>query len=342
MTRLFALVAAAAVAGPAAAQPPDPEQTKVVLRMSRAFIESLTRQTFDEPFPIHSTQKRVVITGTGRATGGYTVAFHKSETEAAFELRADAVIDTDVGATRRPVRVQLDGYAPLFATRRVTFDGNKYSIGPVGVQATYTSTLEGIGTVRNGPLSPLIRRVARPVVMRALPKADRSAAEVVCDKAREKVIQETEGIVDVLNGIHEVRVELTKKLRERMTEPDRDRPALATTDDAILVGYGFPERSPPTVPAPTDGPHSPVEIWVYRKLSPTEEQALKRLEPQLKEEWKNTVKPRIVAQLAKHSPALAERVRTATHDVKHDPAGATGWHRLRFFQQPPVVAPPTP
>lgn len=342
MTRPFALVVAAAAAAPVASQPADADHPKLVLRMSRAFIESLTRQTFDESFPIDSRQKGVTISGTGRASGGYAVAFNKSQTEAAFELRVDAAVDTDVGATRRPVRVDLGGHAPLFATRRVTFDGTTYAAGPVGVSAGYHSTLDGISTVRRGPLSPVIRLAARPVVVRSLPKADRSAAEVVRAKAREKVVEETDGVVDVLNGIHEVRVELTKKLRERKLGPDRDPPALATTDDAILVGYGFPEGSPPTLPATTDGPPAPVEIWAFHKLTAEEALVLKLLEPQLKKEWNDKVKPRFVAQLARHSPELAERVASATHDVRHDLPGADGWHRIRFFQRLPDATPPAP
>ena len=342
MTRLTALVAAVAVAGTAQAQPPDATTPKVVLVVSRAFVESLTRQTFDEVAPIATTQKGATIAGTAHVAGGFTVWFHKSQTEAAFDIRADGTVDTDIGVTRRPVCVQLDGHAGLCATRRIAFDGDAYAGGPVAVQAGYASTLEGIDTLRRGPLAPVIRRVGQRVVLRTLPKADREAGGAVRSRTADKMTEETERVVEILNAVHKVRVEVTTKLRDRgLGAPDERRPALATTDDALLAGFGFPKGSPPTLPV-AGGPTASAEIWVYRPLSAAERLALERIRPEAKDAWDTKVKPKVVAQLKRHSPALAERVENATHDVTIDVTGAPGWHRIRFFKELNEAAPPTP
>lgn len=334
MIRLFALVAVVAAADPAAAQPPDPPAPKVVGRVSRAFIESLTRRTFDEAAPVATTQQGATITGTTHVSGGYSVWFHKSQTEAAFELRVDGTVDTDVGVRRRPVCLQLDGHADLFATRRVVFDGNTYAGGPVGVQACYHSTLEGLDTLRRGPLSPVVRRVGRTVALRALPEADRAAGAEVRTRTRDKVLEETAGVIDVLNAVHEARKEVTTKLHARKLGPPPDaRPALATTDDALLLGVGFPAGSPPELPAAAGAPSAPAEIWVYRPLAPAERLALESIRPDAKKAWEDKVKPRLVEQLKQRSPELARRLEDATHEVTIDVPGAPGWHRIRFFKE---------
>jgi hypothetical protein len=345
-TRLMTLLAAVAAAGPAVAEqpePPDPNRPKVVLRMSRAFVESLTRQTFDEVTPVATTQKGATITGTTRVSGGYSVAFLKSQTEAAFELHVNGVVDADLGVARRPVCVQLDGHAALTATRRVSFDGVTYAGGPVAVQACYQSTLEGVGTLRRGLLSPVIRRVARPIALRALPEADRAASGEVRTRTRDKVLEETDPVVEILNAVHVVRKEVTDKLRDRgLGLPAEDRPALATTDDALLSGFGFPAGSPPTLPAAAGGPSAPVEIWVYHPLTAAQRLALERARPEVKTAWEEKVKPRLAAQLARHSPELARRLEDATHEVDIDVAGAPGWHRIRFFKELHSAAPAAP
>jgi len=341
-TRLAALLVAAAASGPAVAQPPDPNSPKVVLRMSRAFIENLTSRTFDDVAPVATTQKGATIVGTTRVSGGFTVAFHKSPTEAAFDIRADGTVDTDLGVTRRPVCVALDGHAGFCAARRITFDGETYAGGPVAVQADYASTLDGIGTLRRGPLAPLIRRVARPVVLRALPDADRAAGAEVRARARDKMSEKTDRAVAILNAVHAVNAEVIQKLRDRELVPERGRPALATTDDALLGGLGFPEGSPPALPAAAVGPSGPVEIWVYRPLSPAQRLVLERIHTEAKRKWEKDVKPRFVAEVERHSPELARRAEAATHEVTFDFPGAPGWHCIRFFRELRDAEPNTP
>ncbi|HYH67492.1 MAG TPA: hypothetical protein VD866_22535 [Urbifossiella sp.] len=341
-TRLMTLLVAVAAAGPAAAQAPDPTRPKVVVRVSRAFVENLTSRTFDDVSPVATTQKGATIVGTSRLSGGFTVAFHKSPTEAAFDIRADGTVDTDLGVTRRPVCVALDGHAGFCAARRITFDGDTYAGGPVGVEANYASTLEGIGTLRRGPFAPVIRRVARPVVLGSLPEADRAAAAEVRARARDKMTEKTDRVVAILNAVHDVNAEVIQKLRDRDLVPDKGRPVLATTDDALLGGLGFPEGSPLALPAAAGGPSGPVEIWVYRPLSPAQRVLLDRILAEAKEKWGKDVKPRFVAEVARHSPDLARRAENATHEVTIDVPGAPGWHRIRFFRDLHDAAPPAP
>ena len=89
-------------------------------------------------------------------------------------------------------------------------------------------------------------------------------------------------------------------------------------------------------------PHAPVEIWVYHPLTVAETVAIKLLEPELEKAWNEKAKPRLVAQLERHSPALARRVADATHEVRHDIPGAPGWHRVRFSAGPRADAPRVP
>jgi hypothetical protein len=117
---------------------------------------------------------------------------------------------------------------------------------------------------------------------------------------------------------------------------------VATDDDALLGGLGFPAGSSPAVPAAGGAPSAPVEIWVYRPLSPAQRLALASIRPEAKDAWDTAVKPKLVAQLERHSPALAQRVEGATHEVTIDVPGAPGWHRIRFFNEFHESAPPAP
>ncbi|HEX4610660.1 MAG TPA: hypothetical protein VH092_20890 [Urbifossiella sp.] len=336
--RLIALAIALVAAEPAAAEPPpDPARPKVVLRISRTFVESLTRRGFEQDEPIATTQMGATIAGSARVAGGYSVVFNKSQTETAFDLRVDGRIDTQLGMTRRPVCVALSGHASLLATRRVAFDGRTYAGGPVGVEDCYQSTLDGIGTLRRGPLAPVVRRIARPVVLRALPDADRAAGDEIRTQVRDAVTRETDQVVAVLNAVHAVREDVTELLKSRGLRVGDGRLALATTDDALLAGLGFPAGAPASVPDAAGGLTAPVEIWVYHPLTAGQELAFKLIHPDVQRAWDERVKPRLVERLARQSPALARRLEEAAHEVTINVL--PGWHRIRFFKELHGAAP---
>lgn len=341
---LVALALTFAAAGPAPAEsPPDPNRPKVVLRVSRAFVESLTRRGFEQVEPVAATEKGAAVAGTARVAGGYSVAFHKSQTEAAFDLRVGGRLDTQLGVTRRPVGVHLRGHSPLAATRRVTFDGRVYAGGPVSVEACYESALGGIETLRRGPLAPVVRRIARPVVLRALPEADRAAGDKIRTQVRDAVTRETDQVVAVLNAVHEARGDVTELLRGRGLRVGEGRLALAATDDDLLAGVGFPAGTPPALPDAAGAATAPVEIWVYHQLTAEQERTLALVRPDVRRAWDERVKPHLVERLARHSPALARRLDEATHEVTPNALpGAAGWHRIRFFKELHGADAPTP
>lgn len=315
-----------------AAEPPTdpaPADTKIVLKLSRAFLDKLTRQRIERDEPIRTASMGATVTGTAHVSGDFTVVPQTSDSKIAFDLRVDGTITTRVGVARRPVNVSLHGSSPLRTSRRYVFDGTAFVGQPVCVSLCYHSGLDGVSTTRRGPLAPLVRRVARNAVVRQLPAADESAERSLRASVAAAAYRETDRVAGVLNAVVGLQTDTAELLGSMGVRVDRRRLALATTDDAVLAGIGYAPGETLRLPA-RRGPQAPVEIWVYHPLTPSQELLAALILPKVDRMWTETIQPRIRDRLAAHSPDLAKFFDAARHEVLLKPLpDRPDWHLVR-------------
>src|SRR5438105_1979884 len=112
---------------PVSAQPSKPlPETKIVLRISREFLQELTGSEFQHDEAIARSIAGAEVQGQARVDCTFEVKLRPSETESAFDLTAHGTLATQLTATRRLVQVNLHGLAPFDARRRIDFNGNAF------------------------------------------------------------------------------------------------------------------------------------------------------------------------------------------------------------------------
>jgi hypothetical protein len=317
----------------AAAQGPEGVKPQAVLRISRSFLVKLTRQQFAQDEPIQTTAMGATINGTAHAAGGYNVKLHPSSTECDFDLLVNGTITTQMTVTRPPVVLQLSGATPLEGYRRVRFDGKTFLGLPPSVGVCYHAQLDQLCTLRHGPASPLIRCVARPIVLRSLPDGDAEADQDIRRQVGDSITQETDRIVAVLNEVVDVQRHAVEFLRDYVKLPPVTPPAVGATDEYLLAGVGFAPGEPPHLPEAAGQAQAPVELWVHHKLTLPQEVLVKLLDERLKARWRQ-VKPAIKQRLEKHSHDLAQLIDDVREDVTLDAVkGEPDWHVIRFSRQ---------
>lgn len=320
----------AALVGGIEAQEAGPPRTLVVLRISREFLVKLTRQQFSQDEPIDTSALGATVVGSAHVDGNYQVRLQKRPTESDIDLQVRGDIATQMVVTRRPVRVCLHGAAPFEASRRVVFDGRAFTAHAVCVNACYHAFLDDISTLHGGPAEPVVRRLARPIVLRNLPEADATANRDIRSQVARSVTEETDPLVGVLNEIVYVHVQLVEYLRRKGMNIEIHPLAFATTDESVLVGAGFAPGEAPALPAEADAPHAPVEIWVRHRIPLASRPLLELARPKLREDWAK-IRPKITERIARHSPRLAQLFSETGHEVDLDPIAADrDWHVIRF------------
>src|SRR5207244_1862909 len=123
---------------PASAQPSKPlPETKIVLRVSREFLQELTGNEYQSEQAIAKSIAGADVRGQSRVQCTFEVKLRPSETECAFDLVAHGTFATQMTATRRVVQANLHGIAPFDARRRIDFDGNAFTGHGIDMQARH-------------------------------------------------------------------------------------------------------------------------------------------------------------------------------------------------------------
>jgi hypothetical protein len=272
---LIALLLLGIGAAPAVAQD---SETKIVLRISRAFLRTFLRVRFETDQPISDNSGGVSVAGNAHVLGGFDVRLHQSDNESDFDLILDGTIATQITATRRPVIVCAHGDGPFDAKRRIQFDQKTFAAGPICMTVSHHFRLDGIDTVRRGPLSPLIRGIAKPIARRGLLDGDGQAGVQIRAQITAQVEDETDKLVRILNHIDpafaKVKKVVGKKLGKDLSNLQVYRTA---TESELLISVGTKASALPTLPSLGTTDHAPLELWISSKILAKERSELKSL-----------------------------------------------------------------
>jgi hypothetical protein len=324
----FAFAAILTQALPVAAQErAKPTETKVVLRVSREFLQKLAGDRFAKDEPIDSNAGGAAVSGTAHVTGEVDVKLRESATEGEFDLHINGNVATQLTAARRPVVVFAHGNAPFSATRRAGFDGKKFSAQPVSLSVANRFCLDDIGSFRPGVVGAVTRRFAPPFVRRGLRDGDRQADDEIRAKVGAGVQDATDRMIDALNTVEptiaEARLHLAKAAEKKQLALDLV-PYHAATKNHLLISIGMPGRVIAQLPRLEPKDRAPLEFWIAKRDALLGEFILETGLALLADNWKKNAKKIGDEILRKHPELVAvfgKEIQIETHILRKD-----DWH----------------
>jgi hypothetical protein len=361
---LLLLFGAFLVSAAVEAPPTPPEETRVVLRISRDFLQELIGQEFDRDEPIDTTSSGTQVNGSAHVSGTVNVKLKPTETESDFNLLVDGQATTQMVATRRPVCVSLHGAAEFHACRQIVLDRDalSFTAGPVEITACYHSELDRIDSFRGGLTGALVRRLAKPIVVRSLPEGDRTARDQIRDEVAKNLQEETDKPLPALNQVAQLvrhGEQLLKDTDSPLTELEYYR---AATSEALLLSVGHKGRRIPALSA-SEELKAPVELWIRADLVLEEKDAInfllkgEKLRKAVESHWK-AIKPLVERDLPRRAAKLADlfdgeeniKIRTRSDPSLNVPPTHRRWliimfggeHLRRLKEQLSGLAPAAP
>ncbi len=279
---------------------PLPE-TKVVLRISRKFINELTGTEFKRDEPIAKSSFGSTIRGCAYASGTFDVKLEKSPSAIDFDFLVKGEVLTQVVATKRRVQVHGHGVAGFNGRRRVVFDGNAFTGQSLEMNATYRSSIDQVQSFRGGLIGSLARGIAMPAARRNLPEYDQVAENELRTRLMNAIEEETDQIIVTMNKVGPLLKKGEEILREqKLLSVSSVQNYLATTEEHIYLSVGPPEHRIPTLPKLEVPKRGPIELWIA--IEKASEDYLRDL---VLKHW-NTAKPFVLQRIGKDSPELAK------------------------------------
>ena len=241
---------------------PLPE-TRIVLRMSRKFIQGLLGERFQRNEPVRTNVDGIDVTGTAHASGTLRVRLHESDTEGNFDVLVRGEVLSELTATSPPVVVLTHGTAPFSVRQPIRHQGNQFVEQELTMDVRNHFTLDDIGSFRGGLTGALTRRIARPFVRRGLANGNSQADEKIRTEMTPVLKAELGKLVTVLNSIPPlVEKAYDMVILENKTPPDGVRFYRAATKDHLLISIGKPNQRIPTLPNLDKDQQAPLELWI--------------------------------------------------------------------------------
>ena len=318
---------------------PLPE-TRIVLRVSGKFIQSLVGSQFQRDETISECIDGIAVRGTASVTGTLQVKLHESSSQGSFDVLVRGEIRSQLAATRPPVVVLAHGTAPFNACRTIVYQDHQFMAQSLTMDVQNHFTLDDICSCRGGLTGAITRQIARPFVRRGLAEGDGRAD----DKSRAEMtpVLETElgKVVFVLNKIPP----LVKKAQELIILENKAPPLgarfySAATKEKLLISFGEPNQRIPSLPNLEKDKQAPLELWigVARNASAEERRKL------ILQNWR-LITPFLRAQLERRSPQLTKEVNEPLANLLEEVQihEMPGWHVLTFAPRIPLPATQTP
>jgi hypothetical protein len=307
--------------GPADAQQPAKllPETKVVLRISREFIHELSGKQFKRDEPIDKNALRAKVEGSAHVDGTFDVKLQKSDNASDFDLLVNGEVLTQVVASSRPIQVHAHGVAAFTGRRRIVFDGNAFTGRAIEMNVTYRSSIDQLRSFRGGLIGAFTRRIARPIVRRNLPEADRRAGNEIRTTLTTAMEKESDQLMVTMNKVGPLLTKGEEILREeKVLSVSSVQHYLAATEQHLYLSIGPPEQRIPKLPRLDVSQRGPIELWIAIKKASKED----LLHPVL-QHW-NLIKPFLLQRIALRSPELGKIIEQVQVE------SVEGWYVVTF------------
>jgi hypothetical protein len=292
LSAMFLLLTASA-----SAQEAKLPETKVVLRMTREFLNELTGKQYQSEDEIKTRISGADVAAQGTIECTFDVKLHPSQTECAFDLVVKGTFITQITATRRPVLANLHGAAPFHGTRRIVFDGAGFTGQEIDLQATHHSDLDQVSSSRRGLIGAITRSAARKSINRSLPASDRQISEQVRTHLTKTLKDESDQRMTALNQTVKMIVKEAEELlrEEKLVAANSLHRYFAATEHHLCMSIGPARHRIPALPALEPAKRAAIELWIAKGDDVGS----------VLDSWE-LVKPAVFQRVARRWPALAK------------------------------------
>jgi hypothetical protein len=237
------------------------KETKIVLRISKDFIRQHAPPVVEHVAPVNKCLFGSRVTGTAFTRGRPALTMDTDHSKPVFTLHFKGTTTTKTVASKHPIKAYNTGTAVFDVHRQIRFDGMQFSEGPEAIEATYSSTLDGLATPP-GLRGRIVRKFALPQIEEMKPKADAIALADTKATVLEAFGKHSDELVSDLNN----RLPWKQTVALLMPQDTQWSGHFASTKDWILASPGTKEAGIPQLPEEDSKLGAPIEVWVHGKL----------------------------------------------------------------------------
>ncbi len=236
------------------------KETKIVMRISKEFIRQHAPPAVEHVAPVNKCLFGSRVTGTAYTKGRPALTMDTDHSKPVFTLHFRGTTTTKTVASKHPVKAYSTGVALFDVHRQIRFDGMQFSEGPESIEATYSSTLDGLATPP-GLRGCIVRKFAMPQIEAMKPRADAIALADTKASVLEAFGKHSDELVSDLNA----RLPWKQTLALLMPDDTQWSGHFASTKDWILASPGPKDAGIPELPAEEAKAQAPIELWVHGK-----------------------------------------------------------------------------
>lgn len=236
-------------------------EMKIVLRVSKEFVRQHAPPPVEHVAPVNKCLFGSRVTGTAFTRGQPALTMHTDHSKPVFTLHFKGTTTTKTVASKHPVKADNTGVAEFDVHREIRFDGMQFVEGPESIEATYSSSIDGL-TTPPGLRGRIVRRFATPQINAMKPKADAIALADTKATVLEAFGKHSDEVVSDLNA----RLPWKQTLSLLMPDETSWSGHFASTPDWILASPGPKEAGIPALPPEEAKVQAPIELWVHGKL----------------------------------------------------------------------------
>jgi hypothetical protein len=263
---------------PSGAPAPAPQdETRILVRISKQFIEDVAaREEIAATVPYYAKALGFRSQGVAHGSGHLSIEMLTAQGEATFVVHSHGAGEAYARATRGPIVVTGQATVPFTAQTVVRFDGRKFYVVDTTPSAQVHFQLDRIETRRGGPVGRALGRLARPIGVRLVPRAEA--------QARPYGEYYLKNFVDGLAGEIVEKLDRTtpvEKSVNRLFPETRDWVFQMSTDAQFLqAAYGPRGSTAPTLPEnPARLKDVRLELWLHSSATEAQDLVKLRKEP---------------------------------------------------------------
>lgn len=244
-----------------AAKPP----TEVVMFVSEELFDDLTADSLELNLTIDQTQEGARFTGEGNAIARTTIDLLATPDATAFEVQISADAETNLHIDAGPASANAQTLSQVTATRRLMFDGVKFTPGEIDVDGESQTRILQVCSRRGGLVGRIVRRVAGRQLSEKRPRINSAVNDYVADFTREEISTKTNQLIVELNQT----TPLEETIMAAFPETKDWIYYVTKTDDYIRADAGPRGARLAELPAEEmESDEVPIEVWIH--LRPAE------------------------------------------------------------------------
>ena len=154
-----------------------PSDFEAVLRLTRNYFDSLTRDTVEESFRVNRCENGVPVTGQVHAVGVTHVKLDAAGPRAEIIVTVPGTADASFQAHVGPATVYASSETKFHSEKRFQFDGIRFTPVPATATASSCTRVNEIRPRRKGPIGKIVKKVGRCIADRDLNKINQAVNE---------------------------------------------------------------------------------------------------------------------------------------------------------------------